>query len=181
MVQRVLVAVDGSKASTTALEVACGLADKYDAALGLITVAEPDEVGDDLIKAAQVEGVIPQNKSYSEAHTYAFGPYTASSTYQELERSGRALRLATLLAEETARRAEAFSSDRPFKAIKTFVSSGDPAKAILKVARENDADIIIMGHDEPKWYKAPFKKSVAKTVVRRAECPVMVYSSQAAA
>ncbi|MDJ0860289.1 MAG: universal stress protein [Dinoroseobacter sp.] len=177
MVQRVLVAVDGTEASGKALEVACGLADKYEAALGLVAVVEPDEVEDDLIRAAETEGVIAQSKAYTNLYSADFGAYTSSSVYRDMAKSQRAVRVATILAEATANSAKAQAADKPFKAVETFIASGDPAKAILKCAKQNAADVIIMGHDEPKWYKAPFRKSVAKTVVRGATCPVLVYSS----
>ena len=179
MVQNVLVAVDGTKASKTALEVACGLADKYDAVLGLVTVVEPDRVGEDLIRAAQDEGMIAHGATYSNTVNAEYGTYTVATVQRDIDRTVNAARLATILANSTAETARAYSAGKPFKEIKTFVANGDPAKAIVKCAKENAADIIIMGHDEPKWYKAPFKKSVAKKVQRQAACPVLVYSSPA--
>ncbi len=181
MVHRVLIAVDGSQASNAALEIACGLADKYEAALGLVTVVEPDAVSDDLIHVAQIEGVIPDNSTYAGMYQAEYGPFTASEGYQRSVRSEKAFRLATMIAETTATKAKAYSAEKPFKAIKTFIAKGDPAKAILQCAEENSADIIIMGHDKPKWYKAPFKKSVSKKVQSGAKCPVLVYASPAAA
>ena len=176
MVHRVLIAVDGSQASNAALEIACGLADKYEAALGLVTVVEPEAVSDDLIHVAQIEGVIPGNATYSSMYAAEYGPYTSSPSYQNTTRSDKALRLANMIAETTAAKAHAYSAEKPFKAIKTFVADGEPAKAILQCAEENKADIIIMGHDKPKWYKAPFKKSVSKKVQSGAKCPVLVYA-----
>ncbi len=62
MVHRVLVAIDGSPASKSALEIACALADNYEAALGLLTVTAPGEISDDQISAAKLEGLLPKDR-----------------------------------------------------------------------------------------------------------------------
>ncbi len=175
MIYRVLVAVDGTEASNTALEIACALADNYEAALGLLTVTAPGEVTDDLLEGARIEGVIPEGSSYSTFYDSNYGTYVTSSNFREMERGQRAQRIATMIASEVVKDAETYSSDKPFRAIKTFIRSGDPAKAILKCAEENDADIIIMGHDQQGRVESLFKNSVASDVQRGAKCPVLIY------
>ncbi|MDJ0860293.1 MAG: universal stress protein [Dinoroseobacter sp.] len=175
MVHRVLVAVDGTEASHTALEIACALADNYEAALGLLTVTAPDEVSDDLLEGARIEGVIPEGASFRTFYDSNYGAYMASANYQDMERGQRAKRIASMIADAVVKQAEAFSSDKPFRAIKTFVRSGDPAKAILGCAKENNADIIIMGHDQQGRVESLFKSSVAYDVQRDAKCPVLIY------
>lgn len=176
MVHRVLVAVDGTPASNSALEIACALADNYEAALGLLTVLEPDEVSDELLGAAQSEGMLARGSTYSEMYLQNFNPYTETPAFRDMARAEKAGRLAMIMAENINSEAKAFSRDKPFKAIKTFISSGDPADAILKVARENNADIIIMGHDQQGRIESIFKSSVAEKVQRNAECPVLIFS-----
>ncbi len=171
MVHRVLVAVDGSPASNTALEIACALADNYEAALGLLSVMEPDEVSDAEISAAQMEGMIPQGSSYLNV----FEAYSSSSVREESHRVEKAMLLSSIIAERLVAQAQAFSSDKPFKAVKTFIASGDPAKAILDCAEANDADIIIMGHDQQGLVESIFKGSVAYDVQRKANCAVLIY------
>lgn len=175
MVHRVLVAVDGTDASNAALEIACALADNYEAALGILTVLEPADVDDELLSAAQVEGVIPQGSSFGEYYSTGFGAYRASKTYEEMARAAKASRIAEIMAESVVERAKAYSSDSPFQAIKTFIRSGDPADEILECADENGADIIIMGHDQLGRVESLFKSSVANTVQREAKCPVLIY------
>lgn len=171
MVHRVLVAVDGTAASKTALEIACALADKYEAALGLLAVTEPDAISEEVIVGAQLEGVIPPDKTYGGV----YDTYWMHSFDDVSNRAANALQLATRVAEHIVAKAEAFSSDKPFKAIKTFTSRGDPATAILDCARENAADIIIMGHDQQSRAAALFKSSVANEVQLKANCPVLIY------
>ena len=171
MVRRVLVAVDGTSASDTALEIACALADNYEAALGLLSVNRPGEISDAELAAAQTEGVISSESSF----TSVFDAYSVNSLGEEANRMGKASLLASILADGIVARAKAFSSEKPFKAIKTFTASGDPAKAILECARQNAADIVIMGHDQKGRVEALFHRSVADEVQRNANCPVLIY------
>ena len=83
--------------------------------------------------------------------------------------------LSSMLAESIIAQARAFSGDKPFKAIKTFVASGDPADAILDCAERNAADVIIMGHDQQGLVESLFKGSVASEVQQKAKCPVLIY------
>ncbi len=175
MIYRVLVGVDGTEASKTALEIACALADNYEAALGLLSVLEPHEISDELLRAAEVEGVVREATTYSQVIDSGFGASLASDDYREMERGELAARVARTVAESIVEQAKAYSATKPFKAIKTFVRSGDPAKAILDVAKENAADIIIMGHDQQGRVESLFKGSVAEKVQRDADCPVLIY------
>lgn len=171
MVYRVLVAVDGTEASNTALEIACALADSYEAALGLLTVKRPEEVSDDAILGARMEGLIQQGSSFSDMYE----AYSLASPRDDVSRVAQASRLAAVIADAIIEQAAAFSADKPFQAIKTFVASGDPAEAILACAKNNAADIIIMGHDQQGRAEALFHGSVAEEVQRKAHCPVLIY------
>lgn len=176
MVHRVLVAVDGTPASNSALEIACALADNYEAALGLLTVLQPDEVTDELLGAAQSEGMLARGSTYSEMYASSFNPYTETPSFRDAARAEKASRVAMIMAENINSEAKAFSRDKPFKAIKTFIASGEPADAILRVAKQNHADIIIMGHDQQGRLASIFKGSVAEKVQRESECPVLIFS-----
>lgn len=171
MVHRVLVAIDGSTASKTALEIACALADKYEAALGLLSVIEPEAISDEVVKAAQVEGIIPPDKTYSGV----YDSYWVGSFDNYVGRAENTARLASQIADELVETAEAFAADKPFKAVKTFVKGGDPAKEIVKCAKENAADVIVMGHDPQGRVESIFKSSVAEKVQRNAHCAVLIY------
>ncbi|ETX07011.1 MAG: hypothetical protein ETSY2_13710 [Candidatus Entotheonella gemina] len=60
------------------------------------------------------------------------------------------------------------------------VASGDPADAIVHVAKEHHADLIVMGTHGRTGLAHAFLGSVAEKVVRHASCPVLVARSQAA-
>jgi nucleotide-binding universal stress UspA family protein len=162
MTNRVLVAIDGTEASKSALEIACALADNYEANLGLLCVVEPDQITDDLIKGAIIEGKL-KRPSYKE-------------TYRSVAWRGRlASELGQLIAQDIVAEANSYSKDSAAKVIKTFVRSGDVAEEILDVAKENNADFIIMGHDQRGRLEGLIKSSVANKVVREAPCPCLIY------
>lgn len=172
MVHRILVAVDGTSASKRALEVACALADSHESALGLLSVAEPGEITEDVISGAQLEGVLQPGSSF----TSVSDAVASSTVWQDTRRAENTAALASVIAEQIVTSAKAFSSDKPFQAVKTFISSGDPATSILACAENNAADMIIMGHDQQGRVESLFKHSVAEQVQAKAKCPVLVYS-----
>lgn len=176
MVQRVLVAIDGTDASRRVLQIACALADKYEAALGLLSVVDAAHVGDGFIHAAEVEGMIPDNASYTSYYDTSLAEYGASERVSATVHAEQATRLATVISDTIVAEAAAYSKESPFLSIKTFVRSGSPAKAILKVAQEQNADIILMGHDQQNRFEEILKGSVAEKVQRKARCPVLIYS-----
>jgi nucleotide-binding universal stress UspA family protein len=53
--------------------------------------------------------------------------------------------------------------------------TGEPPKALLRFADDNDVDLIVMGTHGRTGLKRLFMGSVAETVVRRAHCPVLTY------
>ena len=72
--------------------------------------------------------------------------------------------------------AKAFSKGEDVKAVKTFVRSGDVADAILEVAAEADADLIVTGHKRRSILGDLIHSSVAEAVDRKAKCPCLILS-----
>jgi nucleotide-binding universal stress UspA family protein len=175
MTKRVLVAVDGTEASNTALEIACALADKYEANLGLLCVVKSDQVTDGMIKGATVEGVLIGSDFNSLYHSNIHAMGGTGIGEQEGQRAAYVSQISDAIADRIVAKAEAYSKDSAAKAIKTFVRSGDVAKEILNVAKSNDADVIIMGHDQQGRLESLIKGSVAEKVVRDSTCPCLVY------
>ena len=58
--------------------------------------------------------------------------------------------------------------------IKTMSELGDPAKIIIKLAKSNDFDLIIMGSRGRGALKELLLGSVTQKVAHHAKCPVMV-------
>lgn len=174
MFERILAAIDGGETTRSTLETACALADRYQSKLGILYVTEPDEINDDLIHAAQTEGIIrtPDYSGTIDGHTY----FRMGDMQEELRRGEAVARLAVEIAEGVVAEAEAFTKGQNIKAVKTFVRSGDVAEAILDVASQADADLIVMGHNRRSILGDLIHSSVAETVDRKAKCPCLVLS-----
>ncbi len=57
--------------------------------------------------------------------------------------------------------------------------SGEPASAIVRLAKDEDVDMIVMGTHGRTGLSRMLMGSVAEAVVRRAECPVLTYKQPA--
>jgi nucleotide-binding universal stress UspA family protein len=53
------------------------------------------------------------------------------------------------------------------------VAVGEPAEQILRVAREEKADLIVMGTHGRRGWRHAVLGSVAEAVMRQAMCPVL--------
>jgi nucleotide-binding universal stress UspA family protein len=66
-------------------------------------------------------------------------------------------------------------------AVERRLLAGDPADAIIRVAQETGADMIVMGTHGRRGITRLLMGSVAESVVRRAACPVLTVKQPAAA
>ena len=174
MYERILVAIDGGEATRSVLEAACALADSYEAKLGILYVTRPGEIDDELIREAEVEGILP-SRDYA-GMVDRFAAYQAGGTNMDARRAESVSRLAAEVAEYVVAEAEAYSKKKGAKAVKTFVRSGDAADAIVGVAGSASADLIVMGHTRRSIVGALMHRSVAEAVDGKAKCPCLVLS-----
>lgn len=174
MFERILVAIDGGESSRATLETACAMADKYQSKLGILYVTKPEEISDDLIREAQIEGVL-STPDYSGAID-RFAYYETINMRDEMRQAEAVLRLSVEIADSVVSQAEAYTKGKDVKAVKTFVRSGDPAKAILDVASEAAADLIVMGHERRSVLDNLMHRSVTESVDKKAKCPCLVLS-----
>jgi nucleotide-binding universal stress UspA family protein len=174
MVDRILVAIDGSKATQALLELGCTLADKYEAKLGILYVTVPQEFTKDLLRAAEMEGVI-NTPSYTSALS-KWDYYGTIDMREQMHRGEAAMQLSSEVGQTIVTQAKAFTATKAVKAVKTFVRTGDITDAILSVAGEADADLIIMGHERRSKLEGLIHKSVAASVDGKAQCPCLVLS-----
>ena len=176
MFERILVAIDGAESSKEILKTACLLADGCDAKLGIIYVTDPRKMNDDLVHGAEVEGII-EGSSYS--HTFDSFDYGGGRERlsEELQHASATARIAEQIGQNVVAKAEAFSKQQNVKAVKTFVRSGDVSEAILSVARQADANLIVMGHERRSKIGALIHRSVAEGVNDKAKCPCLIFSS----
>lgn len=116
MINRILVAVDGSDTSRRALAAAADMAGKYDAELVLLYVIRDMQIPESVQTMADME------------------------TFK-----GTRLSAMQLIGQQILEECEKLVAPAGLKKIKTEVRPGDPAGVILHYADEADIDLIVMG------------------------------------
>ena len=115
MLQKILVAVDGSEYSKKALDFACELAAKFDSSLHIVHV--------------------PQGSAADRVMVLGGASIMIHAGREQIEKAGRTLiEAATEIAEERL----------PGK-VTTELRGGDPAAGIVASAKENESDCIVLG------------------------------------
>lgn len=92
-----------------------------------------------------------------------FGPTFSEATYEEVTESGKRI------IEEAAEVAE-----RHGREIATELRTGGPGREIVRFARENDVDHVLVGGHGRQGVSRLLLGSVSETVVRRSPVPVTV-------
>lgn len=140
MSKLILVPVDGSDPAKKAIEFAADWAKHHDATLLLVHVPEPP-VGDEVM-------VMGGASIYMHA------------TPDELRKVGESI------VEAGVKVANEFGCDK----VETAVEIGDPARKIVGVAKERNADMIVMGTRGLGDWKSLLLGSVSHKVTNLAEC-----------
>lgn len=150
---KLLVPIDGSKASINALKKAIEIAKKYDFSMKLVTVVEENHVtgyGRNQNFWHQVDGSI-------------------------ISAGGVEMEIMSQLEERAAELLDHIVSSFDFSGIdleKTVVT-GEPSIEILEIAREEAFDLIVMGNRGMSKIKRFFTGSVTQRVISEASCPVL--------
>jgi nucleotide-binding universal stress UspA family protein len=140
---RILVAVDFSSHSARALEIATDLAHRFDSAVTILHVYEPN------IYAGPGSYMVPTS-TYDRAR-----PAVLATLEQQLERNSEDLHTAGVRDVETA------------------LLQGTPYDQIVEYARDNDHDLIVLGTHGRTGIRRALLGSVAERVVRKAPCAVL--------
>ncbi len=144
-IRRVLVPIDFSPSSRAALEYATFLAGKLGASLEALHVWEPPGYG------------------YVGPDTLALLPVGPGQPGWEQTRIEVRRELDHFLAKAPAKPQE----------LSVRVEAGEPSDAILNVARDSGADLIVMGTHGRTGLSRLLIGSVAEAVLRRSTCPVL--------
>ena len=116
MFKSILVAIDGSAASTRALEIAAGLSEKFGAGLHLLHVVR--------------EMQVPLNPGLMEE-------------YEKLQRQRHDL--LNSAGEQLLNQAKRVAESKGIESVESDIGSGDPATAIVEYAAKNQIDLIVIG------------------------------------
>jgi len=142
---RILCAIDFSDCSMHALNYAMSLAQEADARLTVMHVLEPP------------------SDAPADFHETVFGaPRTLTEYIAEAEEERRA-RLTEAVPEAV----------RAYCTVETMMAKGKPYREILRVASEQQSDLIVIGIHGRGAADLLFFGSTAQHVVRQASCPVL--------
>ena len=172
MIDKLLLAVDGSRNSQRATELGGELAAKLNADLFIVHVLMHGRPSKELVHMAEVEHLV------QEAYTIVSPglSYTAGSHPELLGGAAddaRTAQIISALGDQIVRRAMARCKDKGAKHVKTSVRSGDVAEEILKTATTHHADMIIVGTRGLGTLKSTVLGSVSQKVLHHAECAVV--------
>jgi nucleotide-binding universal stress UspA family protein len=145
--ERILVGIDGSASSLKAVDFAADLANKYNAELILLTV-------------------IPRRSQETDP---------AVEEYARIEHIAEpATELALATAENVLEGGRIAALRKGAIRISAEPSFGDPAEEIIAVARDRQADVIVVGSRGHGRLAGLLLGSVAQKVLSLAHCPVVV-------
>ena len=135
MLKNILVAIDGSEASTNALQLAIELSEKFSTGLHLLHVVR--------------EMQVPLNPGLMEA-------------YEKLERQRHDLLKSA--GEQLLNQSKRVAESKGITALQADIGSGDPASAIVKYADKNQIDLIVIGSRGLGQIKSLLMGSVSRKV-----------------
>jgi len=172
MINKILLAVDGSQNAQRAIDLAAEFAGKLNAELFIVHVLMHGRPPEELVRMAEVEHLV------KEAHSTASpGKAYVPRSYPEILRGdatgARTAKIISALGERIVARAKASCIEMGVKNIKTSVHSGDYADEILKAAKEFEVDMIVIGSRGLGVLKSTVLGSVSQKVLHHADCSVV--------
>ena len=172
MIDKILLAVDGSPNAQRATDIAGELAAKLKAELHIVHVLMHGRPSAELVRMAEVEHIVKQaHDLVSPGLEYVAGSYpdllggTTDDTSTQ--------RIITVLGEQIVGNAKLRCQDQGAQTVKTSVVSGDVAKEILNAANEFGVEMIVVGSRGLGTIKSTILGSVSQHVLHHAECSVV--------
>jgi nucleotide-binding universal stress UspA family protein len=171
MIKRVLVAVDGSEHANRATDLACEMVSRFGADLIVVHVVPDKPLSGAERQMAQVEfqGEIARDFDLTR-FADARGDIRLMSQRLTEQAAETARRFRVALGERLMEQAKAQARQQGVPSIHAILREGDPAAAILNVAREEKADIIVMGRRGLGDLAGLLLGSVSHKVTHLAEC-----------
>ena len=150
MIEKILVALDGSESADRALDFALDLAEKYSADVVLLSVVQP---------------LIVPMISYPTAGVPPVPP-VAMGTYPK----GLKVSYEKVLSEALKKAKKI----KPKVKVSTKLVEGRPSDRIVETAKEGNFDIIVIGSRGLGGIKEFFLGSISDRVADEATCPVLI-------
>ena len=171
MIKNIVLAIDGSKAASQAQSTAIDLASKYEARLIIVHVLTHDHPSGELARMAEVElgQEFKQPKTGGKEDTFSNVARFIGGTGKEDKED----RIIALLGEQIVKNASKSAKQAGVSNVTEKIYAGDYANIILSVAKNEDADVIVMGRRGLSNLKGFVTGSVSHKVSQRAECSVL--------
>ncbi len=173
MIEKILVAVDGSENSNRAVDVAAELGVKLGAELHLVHVLMHGRPTPELMRMAEVEHIIQEVRP-EEMSRADYSPRTYLETLKSDSDGSRIARVVTAIGEQVVARAEARCSERDARVATKSVRSGDCADEILEAAGDYGVDLIVVGTRGLGRVRSAILGSVSQKVLHNATCNVLL-------
>ncbi|SLN58574.1 Universal stress protein/MT1672 [Roseovarius litorisediminis] len=170
--KHILVATDGSDASSRAVEQAAELAAKFDVPLTVGHVLHFERPANELARMAEVEHMV-RHATQASGVNFPNVPDTMLGLFKDTAPGDNTVRLITVIGEEIVKRAVDRAKELGVKTTKTMISQGDTADAILDMIDETGTDMCVVGHRGLGRVKTMLLGSVALKVVQQAGCSVL--------
>jgi nucleotide-binding universal stress UspA family protein len=141
MIKTILVPTDGSEHAKKAVILAADIADKYDSRMVVLHVLSKDPLPENLVRMAELEHIIPVRSGPSIAATPE-GKFFASTVSGQKDDKPEIRRF---VAERLLADAKKVAKDKGVEDVHCVIEDGDPVKEILRHAKEDTANLIVMG------------------------------------
>lgn len=164
MPEKILIATDGSVHGDKAVDFGCDLAEKYGAAVVLVHVLLRDALSENLRHMAEVEHLAAEGgRPLSEAIAgFPEGRFPIVNLLPKGAQTPDSILQA--VAEKVLADAEKRARRHGVAEVIKEIEDGDPAKRILEVAKDVDADMIVTGARGLSDFKALVVGSVSHKV-----------------
>jgi len=171
MFNNILVATDGSEHAYKAVATAANLASKYDAKLIILHVLMHGKVPEGFRRMAEVEHLMdrvrPQVTEVSNV------PSTLAATLHNMESGISEHRFYEFLGNNIIADSRRIAAENDAKNVVTKITEGNTASRIVQYAKDENADLVVMGTRGLGEIKGMLMGSVANKVMQLAECPCM--------
>lgn len=172
MIDKILLAVDGSQTAQRAIDLAAELAVELKADLFIVHVVMHGRPPEELVHMAEVEQLVKDAQSVVSPGT-AYVPRSYLELLGGDATDARAARIISVLGEQIVAGAKARCAELGAKNIKTSVRAGDYAEGILEAAEEFKADMIVIGSRGLGVLRSAVLGSVSQKVSHHAHCSVV--------
>jgi len=146
---KILVPIDESKPSIKALELAINLATRYESEICLVNIIPTYQ----LCHWLTVSGGIFCSDTM----------FVPSVIMRKMEKESKSLLISALILVQSAG-IESYA----------IIGKGYPANEIVRIAKEEEVDLIVSGSNKPNVFVRLLFGSISQAVARKASCPVLI-------